>query len=307
MAANYVGAAPREYGGESVETALEGSVKRISLQAIFAGVVVAIAVQLLLSMLGVGIGLGLVNPMSGGTPGAGSFGIGAGLWWLVTTLVSVFAGGYVAAWLAGITERFDGLLHGIVTWAVTLLITFYLLTSAIGGLIGGAFGLIGSAASAAGDTVKAAAPQVAAATGITPDMLREQAQSYLQPSNPDPATMSAEDAQKAIARDLPKLATGSNEQAGQAKERIVAIMAAQLKISHEEAAKRFDDAQAQVKQTKDQAVQTAELATEKTAGSASMVAILAFVALLLGAAAAAWGGSMAVQRRVLLVQPIARA
>ena len=304
MARNY-DAATGDHAG-SVETALEGSVKRISLQAIFAGVVVAIAVQLLLSMLGVGIGLGLVNPMSGGTPGAGSFGIGAGLWWLVTTLVSVFAGGYVAAWLAGITERFDGLLHGIVTWAVTLLITFYLLTSAIGGLIGGAFGLIGSAASAAGDTVKAAAPQVAAATGITPDMLREQAQSYLQPSNPDPATMSAEDAQKAIARDLPKLATGSNEQAGQAKERIVAIMAAQLKISHEEAAKRFDDAQAQLKQTKDQAVQTAESATEKTAGSASMVAILAFVALLLGAAAAAWGGSMAVQRRVLLVRPIAR-
>jgi hypothetical protein len=306
MAASYSSPGPGGYETRDLEGALEGSVKRISLQAIFAGVVVAIALQLLLSMLGIGIGLGLVDPMSGGTPEAGSFGIGGGIWWLITTLVSVFAGGYVAAWLAGIAERFDGLLHGVVTWAVTLLITFYLLTSALGGIIGGAFSFLGGAASAAGNTVQAVAPQVAAATGITPDMIREQAQSYLQPSNPDPATMSAEDAQKAIARDIPKLLTGSNEQAGQARERIVAIMAAQLKISPEEAAKRFDEVQAEFNQTKDQTIDTAKSATEKTAGSASLVAIMAFVALLLGAGAAAWGGSMAAQRRVLIVRPAVR-
>ena len=73
----------------------------ISWSAIFAGVVVAVAVQLVLSMLGVGVGLGLVEPTAGDTPGAGSFGIGAGLWWLISNLLALTAGGYVAGgWLA---------------------------------------------------------------------------------------------------------------------------------------------------------------------------------------------------------------
>ena len=111
------------------------AVQRISWSAIFASVVVAVAVQLLLSMLGVGIGLGLVEPMAGDTPGAGSFGIGAGLWWLVSNLLALVAGGYVAAWLAGNTLRFDGMLHGLVTWGITLLLTFYLLGSVAARLI----------------------------------------------------------------------------------------------------------------------------------------------------------------------------
>ena len=129
--------------------------------------------------------------MAGDTPGAGSFGLGAGLWWLVSNLLALAAGGYTAAWLAGNTLRFDGMLHGIVTWGVTLLLTFYLLTTAIGGLIGGAFTMVGGVslgcASAAGEGLRAAAPQVAAMTSVTPEQMLEQAKAYLQPANPDPA------------------------------------------------------------------------------------------------------------------------
>ena len=166
------------------------SIKRISWSAIFAGVTVAVAIQLLLSLLGAGIGLGLIEPMTAGTPEAGNLGLGTGLWWLVSNLVALVAGGYTAAWLAGNTLRFDGMLHGIVTWGVTLLLTFYLLTTAIGGLIGGAFGMVGGitsgAASAAGEGLRAAAPQVAAMTSVSPEQMLEQAKSYLQPANPRP-------------------------------------------------------------------------------------------------------------------------
>lgn len=280
-----------------IETApaRDPAVKRISWSAILAGVVVAVAIQLLLSLLGAGIGLGLVNPVAGDTPGAGSFGLGASLWWLVSNLIALFIGGYVAAWLAGIRLRFDGMLHGIVTWGVTLLLTVYLLSSAVGGILSGASSMIGGAASAAGNGIKAAAPQVAAATGITPDQILDQAQGYLQSSNTDPATMSAQDAQKAIAAALPGL-TRTGAPAAEARERIVTIMAAQLKISHDEAAKRFDDAQAQLSRTKDQAVQTAKVAADETAGAASKGSFLAFATLLLGAAAAAFGGAGATQR-----------
>ena len=182
------------------------SVQRISWSAIFAGVVIAVAVQLLLSMLGVGIGLGLVEPMAGDTPGAGSFGIGAGLWWLVSNLIALVAGGYVAAWLTGNTLRFDGMLHGVVTWGITLLLTFYLLGSAIGGIMGGAFGMIGGAASGAasvaGEGLKAAAPQIGLGN-VTPDQILDQAKAYLQPANPDPASLTTEAAQQEFATTLP--------------------------------------------------------------------------------------------------------
>ena len=59
---------------------------RISWAAIFGGVVLVVAVQLLLSMLGAGIGLGTVNTNAGFTPDASSFGIGASVWWVVSSV-----------------------------------------------------------------------------------------------------------------------------------------------------------------------------------------------------------------------------
>jgi hypothetical protein len=71
-----------------------------------------------------------------------------------------------------------------------------------------------------------------------------------------------------------------------------------MKISHDDAAKRFDDAQAKLQQTKDQAVQTAKNAADTSAAAASKTSFVAFGVLLLGAIAAAMGGSLAVERRL---------
>lgn len=277
--------------------------RRVSWQAIFAGVIVAISIQVLLSMLGAGIGLGMVHTNASTTPNAGSFGMGAGLWWLVSNLIAMAAGGYVAAWLAGIALRFDGMLHGLVTWGITLLLSLYLLTSAVGSLIGGALTVTGSTLSAAGTAVKDAAPQVAQAAGLSPEMIQQQAEAYLQPANADPAAMSAQDAQKAIASDLATYAGGGADAAA-AKDHIVTIMAAQMHVSKDVAAKKFDDAQAKLTQAKDQAIQTAKTAADNSASAASTGSFMAFGAFLLGAIAAALGGAAAVQRRVFVTDMI---
>lgn len=286
--------------GMAMVTADDGaSLKRVSWSAIFAGVVVTLSAQLLLSLLGVAIGLGTIDPATADTPAASSLGIGAGLWWLASTIVSLMLGGYTAAWLAGIARRFDGMLHGLVTWGVTLLLTFYLLTSAIGSAIGGAFTVIGNvtgaAADAAGEGIRAAAPQMAE-MAPSPDQLREQARAFLRPTDADPATLSPEDAQAEIAANLPRVAAGG-PQAEQAEQRIVAIMAAQLQIPAEEAQRRFDEAQAQMAQTVDEASAAATRAADTATDLGATGSFMAFAALLLGAAAAAIGGSMAVSRR----------
>ena len=270
--------------------------RRISWAAIFGGVILVVAVQLLLSLLGAGFGLGTVDINGGRTPTATTLGIGAGIWWVISSCIALGAGGFVSAWLAGIEIRFDGVLHGLVTWGVATLLTLLLLTSAIGGIIGGGFSALGSVASAAGSGVSDVAKPLAQAAGVSPEMVQQQAQAYLQPTNPDPASMSPQDAQKAIATDLVTYAGGGADAAA-AKERIINVMAAQMKISHDEAAKKFDDAQAKLKQTRDKTVQSAKDAADASAAAASKTSFAAFAVVLLGGLAAAFGGSFAVQRR----------
>jgi hypothetical protein len=94
--------------------------RRISWAAIFGGVILVVTLQILFSLLGAGIGFGTVNTNAGTTPTASSLGMGAGLWWVVSSCVALLVGGYVAAWLAGIEIRFDGVLHGLITWGIAL-------------------------------------------------------------------------------------------------------------------------------------------------------------------------------------------
>lgn len=270
--------------------------RRVSWGAIFAGVVIAVAVQLLLGILGTGIGLSMVDPVEGTTPGATGFGIGAGVYWLVTTVLALGTGGYAAARLSGVTERFDALVHGLVVWGVTLILTLYLLTSAVGGIIGGAFRTVGAVASAAGSTVGAAAPRVAGIAGVDEADVRQEAGRYLSDAPADPAQMTAEQAQAEIAKQLPALARGGSKGA-RAENRIVDVVAAQRRIPREQAQAQVSRAKADVVKAKDDAVNTARSATDAAAGAAASTSFILVLALLAGAGAAAFGASAAARRR----------
>lgn len=117
------------------------SFKRVSWGSVAAGVVVALMISLLLAFLGMGIGLATVDPLAESQPMQG-LAIGAAIWWIVSTLVSLFIGGCVAAHLSGAPSRADGMLHGVLTWGVGTLLMLLLLGTAVGGLIGGAAGLV---------------------------------------------------------------------------------------------------------------------------------------------------------------------
>lgn len=111
---------------------------RVSWGAIFAGAVLALAVQLVLTLIGAAIGLATLNPATGNSPSGASFGAGAAIWWCISSLISLFLGGYFSARLAG---TFNGWLHGLATWGTVTIVTIVLLTTAAGALIGGASGL----------------------------------------------------------------------------------------------------------------------------------------------------------------------
>lgn len=117
--------------------------RRLSWGAIFAGTVTALSVQLLLTLLGISVGLWTM-------PAAGSefmqeLGIGAAIWAILSFIIALYCGGWIAGRMSDLRNRLDGMLEGFMVWGVVTVITFMLLTTAIGGIIGGAAGLAGEA------------------------------------------------------------------------------------------------------------------------------------------------------------------
>src|SRR4029079_17858284 len=63
--------------------------------------------------------------------------------------------------LCGLPATGTAAWHGLVSWALTTLVVFFLVASAVGGIIGGAFSILGSVAGGLGQAATAVAPAVA--------------------------------------------------------------------------------------------------------------------------------------------------
>lgn len=118
---------------------------RVRWGAIFAGALVALVVMSVLNILGLAIGAAVVDPATG----ADGLGIGVGIWWTVSALLALFAGGWTAGHFSQSEVRSDGLMHGVMTWALFVLASFLAVTTTVGQVLGGAFGFIGQNMSAA--------------------------------------------------------------------------------------------------------------------------------------------------------------
>lgn len=313
-----------------------GVVKRVSWGAILAGVVITLVTQLLLSILGLGIGASTINPATEQNPMTG-FGTGAGIWFAVTTLISLFAGGWVAGRLAGIPRAIDSLLHGLLTWGLATLLIFYLLTTTVGSLIGGTFRVLGSGLSAVTSGAVAAAPQIAGAVqnqaaqnGIDVSSIRREIETTLrQTGKPelqpgalqnqvDQAQNQATNAAGQAASDpansdatisslLERLSKGTDATFNAAdRDALTNVIMARTGKSRPEAEqtvasyeKTYQSARQQYEQTKAQAAQTAREVGQKTADTVSSAALWASLALVLSALAAALGGYLAAPKDIL--------
>jgi len=125
--------------------------ERISWSAIIAGSIVALILQLAINLLAVGIGVSTINPMdSEDSASPKSLGTGAIAGIVISMIVSLFIGGWMAARFSGAPEPVDGLLHGVMVWGVVTLITIILLTTTIGRFMSGIATLLGQGMRLAG-------------------------------------------------------------------------------------------------------------------------------------------------------------
>ena len=316
--------------------AAASSMRRISWGAVIAGMVIAVAVQVVLSFLGTGIGLGTIDPMQYSTPSAGALGTGAGIWWAVSSIIALFAGGWVAGHLAGSPEKSDAVLHGLLTWGVATIITVYLLASLVGTVVRGGAAVVGKTAEVAASGVGAVAGKAADvvqnnidASDFSLDKIKAQAQKLLaqtdvpalQPKSVASQASAAADqlttaASQAGASGNPPaedlsavlqriISAGKNTVDQADREALINVVAARTGLSKAEAEQRADawikqyqDARAKVEQAKAQAAAKAREAADAAAKASSQAALGGTAALILGAIAAAFGGLLARRRFV---------
>ncbi|MDM9644804.1 PhnA-like protein [Rhizobium sp. S163] len=267
---------------------LNQALNKISWGAVFAGVAIALVVQLLLNLLGAGIGAAVIDPGTGDNPSATTLSVTTAVWFVVSGVIASFIGGYVASRLSGRPVRSTGALHGLTSWAVTTLVVVYLLTTSVGALVGGVFSGLGGIVSSAGSTVGTVATTAAPALATATDPLAGIEQNIRQASGGnDPAALrdaAVASVRAAITGDQAKAEEARNRAADAiAKAQNIPVDQAKQQVAQYE--KQYTDAVAQAKQKATEAAQTA--ATAFSAG-----AILAFIALAVGAIAAWVGGAV---------------
>ncbi|HEU5020145.1 MAG TPA: PhnA-like protein [Pseudolabrys sp.] len=277
---------------EDVRTIL---INRVSWGALFAGIIVALVVQLLLSMLGVGVGVASLNPANGNNPDANTFSIAAGIWFLVSGIIASFIGGYFAGRLCGRPVRSTAAMHGLTTWAATTIVLVYLLTTAVGGIVNGFFsgltGAVGGLGHAVETVAKTTIPQV---TNVADPFAGVEQQLRQAIGGNDPAAL-----RDAAVSALKAALTGNRAQAQEARQRAAQAIARAENISVDEASKRV----AQYEQQYDKALAQAEQQAKQAANTAAKVvstgAIYGFVALVVGAIAAWLGGLLGTVKPVV--------
>lgn len=155
-----------------------GYLRGITWGAVFAGAIVAFVSMVVLNLLGIAIGAAVLDV---GAEQSG-LGIGAGIWWTISVLISLFFGGWVAGRLSNSMDRGEGMIHGLVTWGLVVVASLFALTTTVGTILGGAFTVLGEQLSAVINQADflASLELEALAAGVSPEQISEaQAQAVI--------------------------------------------------------------------------------------------------------------------------------
>lgn len=278
----------------------------VSWGAIFAGAFFAFIVNLTLMSFGSAVGFSALDPNSPDAMGRGAL-IGIGVFTVAVAIISLFAGGYVSARLAGFHTRTVAGLHGLSAWAVVSTITAIMIAIGIGKVTGAAL-------TAVGDTVKGATVAGVAATAGTGagmnlnDVISEVRQLLKDTGKPalNPDNISREVsalAQKA-ARAQADLGGDAGAQVAQQqgqeiannvdRDAIANVLSKRMNITKDQASSLIGQSEQQANEAIASLQAKAQEAKEKAAEASTKVAAaaswLTFFSLLVGAVSAYFGG-----------------
>ena len=264
------------------------TLRHTSWSAVFAGALLALMTTFLLSLLFAGIGLQSIDltsqqPLSG-------LGTGGIIALVVTNLLALFLGGWVAGHLAGTPRRSDAFIHGVLTWGVLTILTIFLLTTALGRFIGGVTSLVGGAVSTTTQAAAAATPDSAQGAGSVLsqipgfNVVQSQIDQFLnQAGVQDPAQASQELGQLIVNR----VQAGESLTSPDAQAELKNFLTQNSNLTDQEINQQVQQFSQQLEQTQQTVVQGAE----KAASVSGLAALGLCAALVLGALVAALGAA----------------
>jgi len=140
---------------------------RINWSAVIAGAILTVAAFILLNLLGTAIGAGTVNPLTQANPFDG-LGKATAIWLLVSSVIALAVGGFVA----GRYAPQGGGMHGLLSWAVVTMISAYMISSFVSTAVT-------TAGKAAGSVISAGAQVTGAGVAAAAPKLKDQVQAKL--------------------------------------------------------------------------------------------------------------------------------
>lgn len=288
--------------------------KGVSWRAIFAGTLTVLTILLVLNLIGLSIGLGTIEPTEEANPLSG-ISTGAIIWWVISNLLALFAGGFVAARVGISLTDTSGVVQGIMTWGLYTLISAWLLTTVVGSIISGVGNAVGGVISTTGQTAgEAFAPLIenqVEELDSSLDEAKEEFYSLLRDAGTDPDELES-DIQDTVSQNLRE---GDVEQAFRnAKDRLtqtfeevdrdelVNILVERTDMSRSEAERAVDNVLAEYESLREdvdefltRAEEEAREQGENAAEAGAKAAGYLSVALILGLFAAALGGILGIR------------
>lgn len=275
--------------------------------AVLAGLAVAMALNVFFAEVGLWMNLGIIDRQSSG----GAIVAVNAIAWVVSGLVALFAGAWVAGRMASARTVIEGSLHGIAVWAAGAVVMLLLAFSAAGVIGGGMISLVGKGLAGAGQLAEVVAPSW--------DNIREELDGALVERDASAGAAPADGQQRAAdgetgIRDRSRLfeLAGRHfalDESGPVnaaeREELVQLIAAQTGISKPAAEqtlaqwdKVWEGTVQRYETAKAEALQAAEAARRATMAAAAWAA----VAMLLSAGAALVGGGYGASCRLRLVR-----
>jgi hypothetical protein len=226
-------------------TLVEPSIPGVSWAAVVAGAVASLALTLLLLSFGAGMGFAVVSPWGNSGVSATTFQIGTGLFFVVMAMISSAIGGYLAGrlrtrWIGiqGSEVLFRDTAHGFLAWALASVLGAILLASPASSIIGGTL---------SGATMAAAnSAQSSPMDGYVDTLLR--------PDNPSSQTQqNPSDSRAEMVRLFTTSFKNGNDLSPADRTYVAKVVAARTGLSQQDAEKRVNDVDTQVKADMDKA------------------------------------------------------
>jgi hypothetical protein len=271
-------------------TVHEKNIGRVSWPAIFAGTLIMLIVLMLLSLLGLGIGLGTINPADEIHPMKG-LGTGTLIWWVISNLIAVFAGAFACAHLTNVNYRYSGIIHGVLSWCLYTLISFWLMTTAFGGIISGVGGIVSKSISGIGVGLSKMGSMT---EQVDTNPIKQMIQGALHQNQ------RGTDSVKPFNIDVMAVVQDVFIRDGQfrtdvSRQEVERSIASHSTLSQPDVQRATDTIMSKyenLKQRLPEIKRKAEVTVQKTADVASKAAIWAFISLVLGLVTAAIGGKL---------------